>query len=233
MMALTGIVFAVAFVVVQFSALAYSPRLVILLASSPTLFHTLGIYSLVALIWTDRGGSGSVPLFSYLLVAILLIISMLAFARLIQSLNNLQLHNVLQAIGARGRAVIRAMFPIIVDRRGDVGANGTAVAADLGPVTQTLTYSGDPRVIARVDISTLVRLAQSIDAVITHECGGRRDVGGRCRRSARPRSHPEIARQGAGACYSARNIANLRAGSEICYSPAGGHRDPGVVACDQ
>ena len=72
-------------------------------------------YSLVALIWTDRGGSGSVPLFSYLLVAILLIISMLAFARLIQSLNNLQLHNVLQVIGARGRAVIRTMFPRIVD----------------------------------------------------------------------------------------------------------------------
>src|SRR6516164_2672796 len=41
-MALTGIVFAVAFVLVQFSALAYSPRLVIMFASSPTLFHTLG-----------------------------------------------------------------------------------------------------------------------------------------------------------------------------------------------
>jgi uncharacterized membrane protein len=64
MMALTGIVFAIAFVLVQFSAIAYSPRLVILFATSPTLFHTLGIffatftYSLVALIWTDRGGSG-------------------------------------------------------------------------------------------------------------------------------------------------------------------------------
>src|SRR6516225_6698895 len=62
MMALTGIVFAVAFVLVQFSALAYSPRLVIMFASSPTLFHTLGIfvatflYSLAALVWTDRGG---------------------------------------------------------------------------------------------------------------------------------------------------------------------------------
>ena len=41
MMALTGIVFAIAFVLVQFSALAYSPRLVIMFASSPTLFHTL------------------------------------------------------------------------------------------------------------------------------------------------------------------------------------------------
>jgi uncharacterized membrane protein len=39
MMALTGIVFAIAFVMVQFSALAYSPRLVILFISSPTLYH--------------------------------------------------------------------------------------------------------------------------------------------------------------------------------------------------
>src|SRR6516225_5871677 len=73
-MALTGIVFAIAFVMVQFSALAYSPRLVIMFASSPTLYHTLGVffstftYSLVALIWTDRGGSGTVPFLSTWLV---------------------------------------------------------------------------------------------------------------------------------------------------------------------
>ena len=72
MMALTGIVFAIAFVLVQFNALAYSPRLVVLFAGSPRLFHTLGIffatffYSLAAIVWTDRGGSGRVPLFSTL-----------------------------------------------------------------------------------------------------------------------------------------------------------------------
>ncbi len=107
MLALTGIVFAIAFVLVQFSAVAYSPRLAVEFANSPTLFHTLGVfvatfvYSLVALIWTDRGGSGTVPLFSTLLVGGLLVISMLAFARLIQSISDLQIQNVLQTIGAR------------------------------------------------------------------------------------------------------------------------------------
>lgn len=78
MMALTGIVFAIAFVVVQFSAIAYSPRLVVTFGTNPTLYHTLGVffatfaYSLAALVWTDRGGTGSVPLFSTLLVAVLL-----------------------------------------------------------------------------------------------------------------------------------------------------------------
>jgi uncharacterized membrane protein len=176
MMALTGIVFAIAFVMVQFSALAYSPRLVIMFASNPVLYHTLGVffatftYSLVALIWTDRGGAGTVPLFTYLLVTILLIASMLAFARLIQRINNLQIHNVLQIIGSRGRAVIRAMFPRIADNPDASRPNETELPSDLGPVTQTLIYSGEPRVIAGFDMKTLVRLAESVNAVVTIEC---------------------------------------------------------------
>jgi uncharacterized membrane protein len=177
MMALTGIVFAIAFVAVQFSALAYSPRLVVMFADSPPIYHALGVffatftYSLAALIWIDRGGSGTVPFFSTLLVTSLLIVSLLAFARLIRSVNNLQVHNVLQVIGARGRAVICAMFP-----RLEQGADGTVptefeVPGELGPATQTISYSGQPRSIARYDINTLVRLAQGAGAVIAIECG--------------------------------------------------------------
>src|SRR5262249_41450980 len=116
MMAITGIVFSVAFVVVQFSAVAYSPRLVLWLARGPLLFHSPGtfiatfVYSLWTLAWVDRGGSGSVPLISSMIVAVLLIASMILFARLIQSLNDLQISNVMQTIGDRGRAVIRGMF---------------------------------------------------------------------------------------------------------------------------
>jgi uncharacterized membrane protein len=174
MMALTGIVFAIAFVAVQFSALAYSPRLVVMFADSPPIYHALGVffatftYSLAALIWTDRNGSGTVPFFSTLLVTALLIVSMLAFARLIRSVNNLQIHNVLAVIGTRGRAVISAMFP-----RLENGTSWTEAEPliDLGPVTQTVSYSGPPRSIARYDIQTLVRLAQKVDAVVAIECG--------------------------------------------------------------
>ena len=68
MMALTGIVFAMAFVMVQFSAIAYSPRLVLWFARDRTLFHALGaftatfVYALFTLAWVDRGGSAKVPL---------------------------------------------------------------------------------------------------------------------------------------------------------------------------
>src|SRR6516164_1583769 len=100
MMALTGIVFSIAFVVVQFSAIAYSPRLVLWFAQDPVLYHSLGVfvatfmYSLSTLLWVDRGGSGTVPLVSSLLVAALLILSVVLFARLVQRVNDLQITNV-------------------------------------------------------------------------------------------------------------------------------------------
>ena len=67
MMALTGIVFAMAFVMVQFSAIAYSPRLVLWFARDRTLFHALGtftatfVYALFTLAWVDRGAFGKGP----------------------------------------------------------------------------------------------------------------------------------------------------------------------------
>jgi uncharacterized membrane protein len=176
MMALTGIVFAIAFVLVQFSAVAYSPRLAVEFANSPTLFHTLGIfiatfaYSLVALVWTDRGGSGTVPLFSSLLVGILLVVSMLAFAKLIQSISDLQIQNVLREVGQRGRAVIHAMFPRIAGEA-EVGRAPLTATPELGQPSQILTYSGEPQVIASFDFTALMHLAQTADAVVAIEWG--------------------------------------------------------------
>jgi uncharacterized membrane protein len=109
MMALTGIVFSLAFVMVQFSATACSPRLVVWLARDTVLFHSLGafiatfIYAIATLVWVDREGSGKVPLFSAALVISLLVASAMLFAPLIQRLSNLQAMRVLQYIGSMER----------------------------------------------------------------------------------------------------------------------------------
>lgn len=175
MMALTGIVFAIAFVMVQFSAVAYSPRLVSRFANQPRLFHSLGIffatfaYSLAALAWTDRGGSGKVPLFSTILVIVLLIISMVAFVRLIQGINELQIQNVLRDVGRQGRTVIRTLFERIPEAAA-ISPEAAADDRDLGAPVQRLTYSGEPRVITRFDVVGLVRLAEAAGAVIVLEC---------------------------------------------------------------
>lgn len=177
MMALTGIVFAIAFVVVQFSALAYSPRLVLLFYRNPSTFHALGVffatftYSLAALVWTDRNGSGDVPPFSSILVAVLLVTSLVMFARMIQSLNALQIHNVLRAIGKHGRVVIREMFVHLPVYTGTGAQPPRIVPSEFGPLVQTLVYSDEPMVIAKLEVAALVKLAEESDALLALECG--------------------------------------------------------------
>jgi uncharacterized membrane protein len=175
MMALTGIVFAIAFVMVQFSATAYSPRLVVVFGNDPSLYHTLGIfsatfgYSLVALAWTNHGEAGTVPLFSTIAVVVLLIVSLLAFARLVHKVSDLQITNVLDNLGEQGRNVIDSTFRPIADDEGE-RSHVAAPPLKLGPALQTLTYTARPRTIAGFDVRALVLLAQDADAVIALEC---------------------------------------------------------------
>lgn len=178
MMALTGIVFAMAFVMVQFNAIAYSPRLALWFARDRILFHALGIfaatfiYALFALAWVDRGGSGTVPLFSCLLVGILLIVSMLLFSRLVQRVGDLQITRVLQIVGDRGRDVIETMFNDVEHAQiaRTKFPKKSLDTAELGAITQTIRYSGEPRTIAKFDVQALVSQAQQAKAVIVMTC---------------------------------------------------------------
>jgi uncharacterized membrane protein len=178
MMALTGIVFAMAFVMVQFSAIAYSPRLVLWFARDRMLFHSLGafaatfMYALFTLAWIDRGASGAVPLFSTMFVGVMLIVSMLLFSLLVQRLTDLQITSVLRLIGDHGRRVIGEMFHRLDDRLIGEGRYSPATPElnMLGPVSQTLTYSGEPRTIAKLDIEALVQQAQRVKGVIVMTC---------------------------------------------------------------
>ncbi|MGH8507290.1 MAG: DUF2254 domain-containing protein [Gammaproteobacteria bacterium] len=213
MMALTGIVFALAFVMVQFSAVAYSPRLVAWFGRDPMLFHSLGlftatfVYAIAAVAWIDRGGNGKVPLFSVLLVTVLLFVSMIVFARLVNRLSELQIANVLHVIGQKGREVIREMFPRL-DTAGGAAPRSWGIAAEQArqrQVTQTLHYSGEPQTVARFDIDALVQQAREVDAVIVMECAVGdvltedtvllRVYGGRPLPEARLRQAIEVARE--------------------------------------
>jgi uncharacterized membrane protein len=179
MIALTGIVFTVGLVMVQFSAIAYSPRLVLLLARDPRLFHSLGVfiatftYSLSVLLYVDRNESGIVPLISGVMVAGLLLLSMLLFSSLMKGLIELQITYVLHVIGDMGREVIRETFQRL-DKTAEIqskGRQGTRNVSELGPVVQTLRYRDAPRTIAKFDIEDLVRLARQSEAVIVMTCG--------------------------------------------------------------
>ena len=177
MMALTGVVFAMAFVMVQFSAIAYSPRLVLWFAQDRVLFHSLGVfaatfvYALFTLAWIDRDASGTVPTFSLLVVAVLLVSSMLLFSWLVQRLTALQITSVLQVIGDKGRAVIRDMF-VTLERRSAPGGRAERTGSDthFGPISQTVVYSGEPKTIAKLEIDALVEQARLGGGIIVMAC---------------------------------------------------------------
>lgn len=162
MIALTGIVFSLTFLMVQFSATAYSPRLVLWIASDPVISHAVGVftatflYALVSLAWVDRYGSGRVPLLGILVVTLLLIVSVIMFISLIQRVGKLQVTQMLIFTGDRGREVIEGLYPPI-----DLPPSPGPVESFETPCTQTLFHHGYPSKLQRIDIAALVAIASS------------------------------------------------------------------------
>ena len=174
MMALTGIVFSIAFVLVQFNAVVYSPRLVVWFARDRLLFHSLGMfvatfmYSLATLAWVDRQGAEGVPFLSAAIVAAMLVASVLMLAQLVQRLNNLQIMRVLQALGDTGRQVIDSTYRSVPWR---TAGRPAPVLQQRHPPDLTIKHVGRPQSVALIDIAGLVDYARLMDGIIEIECG--------------------------------------------------------------
>ncbi len=168
MIALTGIVFSLAFVMVQFSATAYSPRLVLWIARDPVMSHALGIftatflYATAALAGVDRNGSGKVPFVSVWVVFVLLLASVGIFIGLVQRIGLLQVNRMLIFTGDQGRRVITTLYPPLESVVAGTGAEECAALSR----TQTLIHRGRPRSIQAIDVSVLVDLAKGSGGVI-------------------------------------------------------------------
>jgi uncharacterized membrane protein len=168
MISLTGVVFALMFVVVQMSATVYSPRLVFWIARDRITSHAMGaftatfLYSLTALTWVDRGGSGKVPLLSVLVATALLVFSICMFIALVERVGILQVNRMLIFIGSRGRSNVDRLFPPIDASPATVQAGTHA----LPPRTQTVLHRGDPMYVQTVDTAGLVRLGREHGCVV-------------------------------------------------------------------
>jgi len=168
MIALTGIVFSLAFVMVQFSATAYSPRLVLWLARDPVMSHAVGIftatflYAIAALTGVDRSGSGKVPFVSAWVVIALLLASIGIFIGLIQRLGVLQVNRMLIFTGEQGRRVITDLYPPMKPAVAESRLEDFRTL----PCTLTLIHRGRPRSIQAVDVPALVELAKTSGGVI-------------------------------------------------------------------
>jgi uncharacterized membrane protein len=164
MITLTGIVFSLTFVMVQFSATAYSPRLVLWVASDRVMAHALGVftatflYALMLLGWVDRDLSGKVPLVSGWLVLGLLLASIGMFIALIERIALLQVNRMLIFTGDQGRKAIADMYG------GPASVEPERALPEAGQPLQILTHVGRPRVIQTIAEPTLVLLAAESDA---------------------------------------------------------------------
>lgn len=176
MMALTGIVFSLTFVFVQFGSTAYSPRLVVFLTSDRVILHALGVFTgtfLFALFGLLLLQPDRPPLLDWIvaLVSIIwLLASTLLFVLLVGRINHLTISNVLHMIGERGRTVIEELYAPIEDSDTVPGPKGDTPApladAELLPITQTLRYSGGPAVILELKTRRLLELARLAEGVI-------------------------------------------------------------------
>lgn len=167
MIALTGIVFSLAFVMVQFSATAYSPRLVLWVARDPVVSHALGVfsatfmYSLLLLAWVDRETTGKVPFISGWLVFLLLLASVGMFIALIERLGMLQVNRMLIFTGDQGREAIAELYATATG-----GAATEPTGLDELPVSQTVMHVGRPRVVQSIQVMELAALAKATGAMI-------------------------------------------------------------------
>jgi len=154
-------------VMVQFSATAYSPRLVLWLARSAVINHSIGlftatfVYSLAAAAWINRGGSGLIPPITVWFAVLLLLASLALFVRLVERVGMLQVTRVLAFAGDEGRKVIERMYQ--APSRARDGADTDAPAPSKArleslPVIQTLTHQGAPVVVQAVDTDALASL---------------------------------------------------------------------------
>jgi uncharacterized membrane protein len=167
MIALTGIVFSLTFLMVQFSATAYSPRLVVWVSRDPVVSHALGVfistflYALIMLAWVDRNSSGRVPFISSWMVVGLLVASMAMFIALIERITLLQINRMLVFTGNQGRKSIEELYPVR-----SAPAESAVIDYERKNPIQTITYSGGPGVVQSIQLKQLVNLAAKSGAVM-------------------------------------------------------------------
>jgi uncharacterized membrane protein len=171
MMAFTGIVFSLLFVLLQFGITAYSPRLFAIVARPKTLGRAGGffigtfLYALMAL-----RGVGALPghatssltiwvAFAWLLGCVAMLV------KLVESIAGLMQTNVLYLLGDTGQREIARMYRPLPDAP-RAHASAAPSCVPLAPASQTVIHQGPTRYLLGLDVPRLVSLAREADAVI-------------------------------------------------------------------
>jgi uncharacterized membrane protein len=175
MIAFTGIVFSMAFLMIQFGSTAYSPRLAGFFLQDRVVRHALGVFIatfLYALFALSSSGVASERVGYDLSVEVGLLavlFSVIMFLALMQRVTTLQVGNVLYSVGDHGREVIMASYPRLPKDNPAPDQIAAAPLPDLPAATQTIRYQGGPMAVVEIDLKQLTKMARHANAVIEVE----------------------------------------------------------------
>jgi uncharacterized membrane protein len=177
MLAFTGIIFSLLFVLLQFASLAYSPRLVTFLARKGVLTHASGIftgtflYSLMVLRGAGALPGGDTATLAIGIAFLWLLASVFVLIRLIRFFRMLEISAVLNNLGAAGQREIARMNPYSREN----GVEPIEHQAERVESLQrregirTIHYGGKPKYVLAIHAARLVPWAEKAGALIRLE----------------------------------------------------------------
>jgi uncharacterized membrane protein len=172
MMALTGIVFSVIFLAIQFGASTYSPRLTNELTRRPVLAHALGVfsgtflYSVVAIHTVDRtGGTGVARIvvwiaLAWLLASVVLLVVVVAWPQ------RMTLAHVLDEFGHKGSDAVARLFQPLGDGEDGARSSEDRTVPAGAAVTQEIEHRGRVSYFQACKEDVLVEAARRAGGVI-------------------------------------------------------------------
>jgi uncharacterized membrane protein len=170
MMAFTGIVFSLLFVMLQFSSSAYSPHLLPMLSRNRTLIHAGGVftgtflYTLMALRGVGVAPGGGTPALVLGIAFAWLLASVYLLLRLVRVFSALAITDVLELISDLGwKQLDQAYAPYTPHATTSTLDELTGAG---GPDVETLLHHGKPRYLVGLDLARLLELAVAHDAFI-------------------------------------------------------------------
>ena len=172
MITLTGVVFSLVFVLLQFGSATYSPRLAPIFAHSYALRHSLGIFtgtflfSLSAMRTIGMGETDQVSSLPVWISFIWLLASISILARLIRVFATLTISNVLTALGRTGQKSIKKIYnPYYSSSKPNTAGDHSSVERE-GNVIRKILYEGGPGYLTGYKLKSLLALATTTHTTI-------------------------------------------------------------------
>ena len=168
MMAFTGIIFSLLFVLLQFGSTEYTPRIVAILGRNRVLFSSGGvfagtfIYTLMALRGVGDIGGERTGMLTILVAFAWLLASVFKLVRLFESLDDLTHTNVLFMLGDAGQREAERLYAPWTSA---AATEATGAVAWPGAPAHVVVHRGSPRYVLAIEVEKLVALAERVDAV--------------------------------------------------------------------